>query len=144
MTWARQAISEGKGDKALWNVDMALSLSPRMEEAIRLKERLSGQAFWSDYAQDSSAHYIIQRMLMQDLNKPVERMIPPGKPREASKVEPVVRDAFGIEQRPEDPLMPSATTQPAVGQGVSLHGPGPVVEKAKSSATQPAAGEKAK
>ena len=144
MTWARQAISEGKGDKALWNVDMALSLSPRMEEAIRLKERLSGQAFWSDYAQDSSAHYIVQRMLMQDLNKPGERMIPPGKPREASKVEPAVREAFGIGQRPEDPLTPPAATQPAVGQDVIMRVPEPVVEKSKSPATQPVSGEKAK
>ena len=29
MRWARQAIAEGKTDKALWNLDMALSLEPR-------------------------------------------------------------------------------------------------------------------
>ena len=41
---------------------------------------------------------------MQELGKPVERIIPPGKPREADKVEPEVRESFGIEPRIEDPF----------------------------------------
>jgi len=137
MSWARQAISEDKPDKAMWNIDMALSLSPRMEEAVRLKERLSGKAYWSDYSQDSSALFIVQRMIMQDLGRPVERIIPHDKPRDASAVEPVVRDTFGITQRYEDPLTPSgAATQPTVTREILLHAPQPV-EKSKTPTTGP-------
>jgi len=101
---AKRALADGRRDKALWNVDMALSLQPRMEEAIRLKERLTERAYWSDQSQYSSVKYIIQRMIMQDLGKPVERIIPPAKPRLAEQVEPEVRKAMGVEPRPEDPL----------------------------------------
>ena len=144
MSWARQAISQDKPDKAMWNIDMALSLSPRMEEAIRLRERITGKAFWSDYAQDTSVHFVIQRMMMQDLGRPVERMIPPAKPRDAANVEPVVRDAFGITQRYEDPLTPSmAAPPPVVTQEILLHAPQPV-EKSKTPTTCPSdAGGKA-
>lgn len=144
MSWARQAMSEGKTDKALWNVDMALSLEPRMEEAIRLRERITGQAFWSDYAQDTSAHFVIQRMMMQDLHRPVERMIPPAKPRDAANIEPVVREAFGVTPRFEDPLMPFGTaTQPA-RQEIMLRSPQTASEKPAQPATQPTGDRKGK
>ena len=104
LRWAKRALLDGRRDKALWNVDMALSLQPRMEGAIRLKERLTEQAYWSDESQYSSVKWVIQRMIMQDLGKPAERIIPPGKPRSATKVEPEVRKAMGVEIRYEDPL----------------------------------------
>ncbi len=104
MTKARQELSAGRRDKALWNVDMVLSLEPRMEEAIRFKERLTEKAYWADESQYSATKYILQQMIMQELGKPVERIIPPGKPREADKVEPEVRESFGIEPRIEDPF----------------------------------------
>ncbi len=102
--WARQDLREGNPDKALWNVDMALSLAPRMEEAMRLKERLTERAFWADQPQVSTVRYVIQRMIMQELGKPVERIIVPGKPRNAADVSPDVREALGIGIRFEDPL----------------------------------------
>jgi len=127
MRWAKQALDNGQRDKAMWNLDMALSMEPRMEEAIRLKERLSGRAFWSDEAQYSAVKYVIERMMMQELRKPVERIIPPGKPRDADQIEPAVRERFGIQQRYEDPLPepeneypladePTATSRPAGGE----------------------------
>jgi len=103
VSWAKQAYTEGKETTALWNVDMALGLQPRLEEAIRLKERLTGKAYWSDHPQESSIKYVIQRMIMQELGRPVEEIIPPDKPRDGNMVDPEVRDALGIEPRPEPP-----------------------------------------
>jgi len=104
MRWARAALAAGDRGKALWNIDMALSLQPRMEEAIRLKERLTQQAYWADTARISTVRYVIQQMIMQELGKPVERIVLPGKPRNVENVEPEVREAFGIGRRYEDPL----------------------------------------
>jgi type IV pilus assembly protein PilQ len=101
---ARQDLLEGRRGNALWNADMALSLQPRMEEAIRLKERITEKAFWADESQISSAQNIIQRMLMNELGKPTERMITPGKPRDAVDMDIDVREKFGAGPRFEDPL----------------------------------------
>jgi len=126
MRWAKQALNDGRHDWALWCIDLALSLQPRMEEAIRLKERLTGTAYWSGESQESAAKYVIQRMMMQEMGKPVEQIIPPGKPRDADAVDPEVRKAFGIEKRPETPLppprvkkgsKPKSTTLPAGQDG---------------------------
>jgi hypothetical protein len=104
MNWARQAMSKGNRSMAMWNVDLALSLEPTLEEAIRMKERLSGRPYWADYAQDSAIKYVVQRMIMHDLGRPVELVIPPGKPRRASSLDAPVRDAFGMKDRVELPL----------------------------------------
>jgi len=101
---AKQDLRNGRRDRALWNVDSALSLEPRMEEAIRLKERLSEKAYWSNQSQYSSVKYVIQRMIMNEMHLPVERIIPPRRPRDAVDIAPDVRKTLGIEQRPEDPL----------------------------------------
>ena len=101
---AKEDLRRGRRGSALWHVDTALSLAPRMEEAIRLKERLSEKAYWSDQSQFSAVKYVIQRMIMNEMGKPVERIIPPGKPRRARDVDSDVRKAFGIGSRPEDPL----------------------------------------
>ncbi|MFA6133706.1 MAG: secretin N-terminal domain-containing protein [Phycisphaerae bacterium] len=120
--WARQALNEGQEDKALWNVDMALSLEPRFTEAIALKEQITGKAFWSDYYQDSTAAYIVQRMMMQEMGLPVQRIIPPDKPLHARDVAPEVREAFDIEPRPMDPIMPPAASSGA-DRKVKMHMP---------------------
>jgi type IV pilus assembly protein PilQ len=101
---AKQDLADGRRANALWNVDMALSCQPRMEEAIRLKERITETAFWHNEAQDSSILWGIQRMMMNDLGKPVERMVPPDQPRDASRETPDVREKFGTQPRIEDPL----------------------------------------
>jgi len=44
---ALKHLENGNRDKALWEVDMALSLDPRSTEARRLKEKLTGErAYW--------------------------------------------------------------------------------------------------
>jgi type IV pilus assembly protein PilQ len=105
MRCAKQALREGDRDKAEWQVDMALSIHPRMEEAIRLKERLTQKAYWADQSQTSSIKYVIERMVSEELGKPVERVIPPRKPRDGDKVEEPVRSGLGIRKRTEDPLI---------------------------------------
>ena len=97
-------MRNGDREKAMWNVDMALSLQPRFEEAIRLKERLTDRAYWSDQGQVSSVHHIIQRMILAELGHPAEIGISPGKPRDANELPEEVRRALGIEQRLEEPL----------------------------------------
>jgi len=111
MREAKKHLRAGRAASALWDIDMALSLSPRMEEAIRLKERLTEKAFWADESQVSSVKYVIRRMIMNELGKPVERVIPPAKPRDASRLDDDVRRTFGITERPEDPLFGEATTE---------------------------------
>lgn len=101
---AKQDLVDCKRDCALWNIDMALSLEPRMEEAIRLKERLTEKAYWADEAQYSAAKYIVERLVMTELGKPVERVIPPNKPRTAEGLPKDVRNAFDAQPRIEDPL----------------------------------------
>lgn len=111
MRWAKRALSVGNLAKALWNVDMVLSLSPRMIEAIHLKERLTNQAYWADESRASTTKYIIQQMMMQELGKPVERIIPPRRPRNAEDIDQDVRDAFGITKRYEDPVVAQGRDQ---------------------------------
>jgi len=105
MRCAKQALREGDVKKAEWLVDMTLSLNPRMEEAIRIKERLTQKAYWADQSQNSSIRYVIERMISEELGKPVERVIPWRKPRDGSKVEEPVRSGLGIRKRTEDPLI---------------------------------------
>jgi type IV pilus assembly protein PilQ len=104
MRVAKFWLAEGKHDLALWNVELAMGIQPRSEEAIRLRERLTGRTFWANQPQESSVRYVIQRMVMQEMGKPVERIIPSEKPRDAEAVDPEVRSGLGIDKRPEDPF----------------------------------------
>jgi len=104
MRWAKQAVTRGELSKALWNLDMALSMSPKMEEAIHLRERLTNKAYWADESRDSVSAYVIQRMVMQELGKPVEDIVFPCKPLHARDVAPQVREDLGIGDRPERPM----------------------------------------
>ena len=104
MRWAREHLTRGDQEKALWDINLALSLQPRMEEAIRLKERLTKEAIWAHESRYSSVHYILQRMIMQELGKPVEEVVLPRKPRDGMSLDERVRQALGIGPRPELPL----------------------------------------
>ncbi len=102
--WARKDIRLGRRQQALWNLDLALHMKPQLLEAIRMKERLTEKAYWSSAVKHMSTRYILQRMVMQDLGKPVERIIPPFKPINTKRIEQDVRETFGIEEKPQDPL----------------------------------------
>jgi len=101
---ARKAIAKGDRRKALWYVDQALSMHPRMEEAINLKERLTHLAYWADEVRDSSVKYVIQRMIMTDLGRAPEPVIIRKKPRNGVVLDEDVKRAFGITEKLEEPL----------------------------------------
>jgi len=133
---ARQAVRDGKQAEALWLADMALSIRPRMMEAVRLREQLTQKAYWSDSVRHSSVHYAVQRMLMHELGKPIEPVIPHMKPRNAEGISPDVRQKLGIEPRFEMPLEGTAPSrQGAVAP--AGQGPKPAVTPAASAAESP-------
>ena len=122
LRWAHEALVQGRLDRALWNTDMALSLNPRFIDAIRLKERMTEQAYWAQEGKTSSVKYLLQRMIMEDLHQPASRVIPPRKPLDGDGLSDDVRDAIGIRPILEDPLpgrgnLPGDVLPPgAVGQ----------------------------
>jgi type IV pilus assembly protein PilQ len=132
MHWARQHMARGRERRALWDVKLALSLVPRLDEALTLRERLTNQAIWSSEPRVSSSAYIIQRMVMQELGLPAEKVLPPFKPRDAGLLDEEVRDALGIGTSRELPL----TADPR--DPVSVHG-GP---KGKPAEAKPEGTEK--
>ncbi len=101
---AREDIASSRRDRALWNIDMALSLNPSFIEAIKLKERMTETAHWANEGRLSSTKYILERVMMNELNKPVEMVIPPARPVDVSKLPEDVRDAFGENPSPQAPL----------------------------------------
>jgi len=133
MRRAREELAAGDREKALWNVDMALSMQPRMEEGIRLKERLMEQAYWADESRISSVRYVIERMMMQELGKPFQRVVPTEKPRDPADLPEDVRERFGLQGLIEPPLPPGGmrltdlTHEPVADGQV---GPAPVEDSA--------------
>ncbi|MFP4054358.1 MAG: secretin N-terminal domain-containing protein [Phycisphaerae bacterium] len=101
--WARKELRMGRPERALWNLDMALSYRPGLMEAIKLRERLTEEAYWSSQVHDSSTRYLIEQMIMQEMGKPVDRIIPPYRPADPDQIEPRVRERFGIEKIEQDP-----------------------------------------
>ncbi|KKN81266.1 hypothetical protein LCGC14_0321030 [marine sediment metagenome] len=129
---AHEALVQGRLDRALWNTDMALSLHPRFIEAIRLKERMTEQAYWAQEGRTSSVKYVLQRMIMEDLHQPVSRVIVPRKPLDGIGLSDDVRDAIGIRPILEDPL-------PGVGNLPGNEGPLPGVGNLPGNVLPPGA-----
>jgi len=125
MRKARQFLRDGQPDRALWNVDMALALEPHMIQAIKFKEQLTNQAYWADEFRNSSIRFLIQRMIMQDLGKPVNLVIPPDKPLRSEQLDEQTRQALGIEPQPganrAETYQDSIEAVPA---STDRHGPG--------------------
>ena len=117
MRWARQHLAAGDSGSALWDVNMALSMSPRMESALRLKERLTKQAIWAGESRYSSIEYVIQKMITRELGMPVDGTIPPGKPRDGAGMDEKITEALGIGGLIETPL-PAPVVAPVPGAPV--------------------------
>ncbi len=132
--WAKEAMAEGDYAKALWNVDLALSMDPRLIEAIRLKEQLTGKAYWAKEATNTSVRYLIQQMVMQELNKPMDPVITPGRPLDVEKIDPKVREAFGIRAKPASPKMEIKKVEVIKSSAKAAGQP----KEAPKAATQPA------
>jgi hypothetical protein len=111
MRSAKLAIREGKNEQAMWDLDMALSIRPRLFEAISLKEQLTRKAYWADDVQNTPTRYVVERMIMQELGKCYKTVIPPDRPLNAEKIPEDVRKALGIQ-----PTICPPGPQPLTGQ----------------------------
>lgn len=89
---ALRQLKAGNREKALWEVDMALDLHPRMNEALRLKERLMG---YQVYEPGGSL-----------LDETVDAMIQDQTGRRPRPRRPVDPDPEPVRMRPA-PLQPS-------------------------------------
>ncbi len=113
MRWARQHLAAGDSQKALWDVNMALSMEPRMVEALLLKERLTKQAIWANESRFSSASWVVEKMILQELGHSLDQVAPRLKPRDAMKHPKDVRDALGIGPWPKlEPLARPVDAEP--------------------------------
>ncbi len=156
--WAKEHIAHGNHCWALWDLNMAASMSPAMHEAITLRESLTGEAIWAHEPRYSSSEYIIQKMWMNELGLDVNIVLPPDKPLDPTVLPESVRDALGMGAVPgltpaatakvsEDNLKTVApvadvTTGPAASQTVAVAVAakvGPFVPTAAIAASQPAA-----
>jgi len=99
MNWADQAYWRGDRAKAMWHVDLALSMDPRLIEAIRLKEELTQQAYWADETRVSTVQNVIQQMILHDLGHPLDELAPPNKPLRSDMLDEELLEAFGIIER---------------------------------------------
>ena len=100
---AKQALREGKREQAMWDLDMALSIRPRLMEAISLKEQLTQKAYWADEVQNAPTRYVVERMIMQELGKSYKTVIPPDRPLDNQKIPEDVRKALGIQPEINQP-----------------------------------------
>lgn len=96
---AKQRLRAGDRERALWDIDMALSIRPRFIEAMRLKEQITQKAFWADEARHAPSRYIVERMVMQELGKCYNMVIPPDRPLRQNRLPEDVRKALGIQER---------------------------------------------
>ena len=110
---AKKAIRDGNREQALWDLDMALSIRPRLFEAIRIKEQLTQKAYWADEVQHAASKYVVERMIMQELGKPYDTVIPPNRPLHAERIPEDVRKALGIQ-----PVIPLSWPGTMTGQTV--------------------------
>ncbi|MFA7237079.1 MAG: secretin N-terminal domain-containing protein [Phycisphaeraceae bacterium] len=104
---ALQAIDAGDSDKALYHVDLALSLDPRQVEAIRLKEKLTGQrTYWPERSMlDEAVDVMVEKQTGQPKPQTVRPTVPNPRPTHpASDAEPLF---------PVAPAAPAPTPAPA-------------------------------
>jgi type IV pilus assembly protein PilQ len=101
---AKQALREGKREQAIWDLDMALSIRPRLMEAISLKEQLTRKAYWADEVQSAPIRYVVERMIMQELGKCYKTVIPPDRPLDNRQIPEDVRKALDIQPEINQPV----------------------------------------
>jgi type IV pilus assembly protein PilQ len=98
--WALEHIEAGRIDKAMWDLDMALSLNSRFYDAIAKKEELTGRRAWE--ANDSVIRdFIYNRLLgaegkwMDTLGQPSAQPLGPPPDRDSSEWGTPVRSMQG-------------------------------------------------
>jgi type IV pilus assembly protein PilQ len=101
---AKELLRQGDRDGAMWRLDLALSMRRSFIEAIRLKETLTGEAYWHDNTRMSAVHHVIPRMIMHELGKPFDTVVLPDKPRNGEGLSEDAKKALGIEPILETPI----------------------------------------
>jgi hypothetical protein len=94
---ALRCLEEGKRDRALLNVRMALNNFPRHLPALKLKERLLGERLWDD--DGSRMHAFVWDLMQADRPEPTTPPAPYGRPTvDLDAVRPV--DERALESAP--------------------------------------------
>ena len=102
---ARKLAAEGKSEKALWKLHMALSMNPHQTDAIELKEKLSGnKAAWPHRS-------MLDDMLTSE-NKNVKSRVDAG----ISNVAPVMATSQPAASQPAQQPAESGSTPQVVAQ----------------------------
>ena len=65
------------------------------------RSRLTQKAYWADEPRVSASRYIIQRMIMHELGKPVGDVILPDKPQNAEGLDAETKKALPGQARPQ-------------------------------------------
>lgn len=97
---ANQSWSDGDVEKARWWLDLCLSLQPDLVEGMLLKERMTDEASWAQPPQYTDTRFLITRMLMQEIGRDVDTVIPPQRPLHDGDLRPEVRKALGVQLKP--------------------------------------------
>ncbi|NBB94195.1 MAG: hypothetical protein GVY16_00450 [Planctomycetes bacterium] len=101
---AKRDLVAGKESAAMWNLDLALAYEPKMIQAIRLKERLTDQAYWAEQPRFVSSRDVVKRMIMQDLGMPIESVQYPTRPLSDDRIPLEARERMSIENPIETPV----------------------------------------
>jgi type IV pilus assembly protein PilQ len=100
---AERAARDGESDKALWKIQRSLSLNPRQPEALRLRERLTGEK--EQWPQRS----LLDEMMSKEIKERMDAIQPPAEP-------PAHKRPWGSHDLRREPLSP-APAAPAAPHG---------------------------
>ena len=128
---ARQKLSAGDVDGALWAVDKTLSMQPLRSEALYLKNQLRPQASWAGKSKFTNAHNMVSQMILAE--KDGQGQVPPRwnhvfveqmharhaaeeKRRQEEKEKAIQEQKKKLEPAPpvETPVAPVPATAPVV------------------------------
>lgn len=136
---ARKLAAEGHTDQALWKVNMALSIDPMQQEAIQLKEKLTGkQEIWPD------------RSMLDELMDTDRRSrhgstsaLPatPAADEVANPVKPAAPAAKPVASASNEVNISSPAESDSVAQATPVEPPAPAVETAPVAAATAATAE---
>ena len=120
MKRALELLEEGKEDKALWNVNLVLSMNPTATDALELRSRLTGEQI---FLRDSS---IWTRAASNNIAAQMEELVEPAEELEIEMPVESEEDAPEAEEA-KDPLEDamSDATDAATQASPDLGGDGP-------------------
>lgn len=93
---AERAYSDGNTSWANWNLDLALAIQPEEDQAIKLKEKITGSPYWSDVPRFSRTRQIVDRMVMNELNLDDKTVVYPTKSLNDADIPKAARKRLGI------------------------------------------------